>query len=84
MIKLKKLNKEEFYLNPWMIEAAEKTPDVMITLINGKKYIIADTIEELLENITNYYKITGLISPQIIFDSYDFSENGIGKEVKFE
>ena len=73
MIRVKRLNQEEFYINPTLIETIEKRPDTMITLINHKKYIVADTIEDLLENINDYYKVAGLISPQIIFNSYDFS-----------
>ena len=72
MIMVRKFNKEEFYINPLMIEMIEKTPDTIITLINNKKYIVVDTVEELLESIENYYKVVGLISPQIIFNSYDF------------
>jgi len=75
MISVKKLSKdeEEFYINPSLIETIEKKPDTMITLINNKKYIVADTVGELLEKIKDYYKITGLIIPQITFNSYDFS-----------
>jgi len=74
MIKVRKISKEEFYLNPSLIEIIEKTPDTMITLINKKKYIVSDTIGELLEKITEYYKVVGLTSPQITFHSYDFEE----------
>ena len=76
MIRVRKLSKdrEEFYINPSLIETIEKRPDTMITLINNKKYIVADTIEEVLENIAAYYKVAGLISPQITFNSYDFNK----------
>ena len=75
MIKVNKLNrKDEFYINPSMIEIIEKTPDTVITLINGKKYVVADPLEEILQIIENYYKITGMTSPQIIFNSYDFND----------
>jgi len=75
MVKVSKLNrKDEFYINPSMIEIIEKTPDTVITLINGKKYVVADPLEEVLQVIQNYYKIVGMTSPQIIFNSYDFSE----------
>ena len=76
MIKVTKLNKkDEFYINPSMIETIEATPDTVITLINGKKYIISDPIEDVLRVIEEYYKLVGLTSPQIIFHSYDFNEN---------
>jgi len=75
MVKVYKLNrKDEFYINPSMIEIIEKTPDTVITLINGKKYVVADPLEDVLKVIENYYKIVGMTSPQIIFNSYDFSE----------
>jgi len=75
MVRLNKLNrKDEFYINPYMIEIIEKTPDTVITLINGKKYVVADPIEEVLQVIEDYNKIVGPTSPQIIFKSYDFSD----------
>ena len=72
MIKLTKFNKDEFFINPCMIETIEKTPDSVITLINGKKYVVADPIEEILRNMEEYYKLVGKTSPQIIFNDYDF------------
>lgn len=75
MILVKKINKDEFYINPTLIETIEKTPDSVITLINGKKYIVADTMEEILNSIMEYYKKVGSVSPQIQLNSYDFNEN---------
>ena len=73
MVKVTKLNrKDEFYINPCMIETIEKTPDTVITLINGKKYVVSDAIEDVLQIIENYFKIVGMTSPQIIFNSYDY------------
>jgi flagellar protein FlbD len=66
-------DREDFYINPALIEIIEKKPDTIITLINGKKYIVGDTVEELLEKIQNYYKVAGLITPKVIFNSYDFT-----------
>ena len=75
MIRVKNLakDKEGFYINPAMIEIIENRPDTIISLINGKKYIVGDTIEELLASIEQYYKIVGMISPKVTFNSYDFS-----------
>lgn len=74
MVKVTKLNRrDEFYINPSLIETIEKTPDTVITLINGKKYVVSDSLEDVLKTIENYFKIIGLTSPQIIFNSYDFS-----------
>ena len=75
MILLKKINKDEFYLNPTLIETIEKTPDSVITLINGKKYLVADTVEEILNGISEYYKTVGAVSPNITFSAHEFNEN---------
>ena len=42
MIKLSRLNGDEFVLNCEMIETVEATPDTVISLINGKKYIVSE------------------------------------------
>ncbi|MBE3593874.1 MAG: flagellar FlbD family protein [Candidatus Carbobacillus altaicus] len=48
MIELKRLNGEIYYLNPLLIETVEARPDVVITLITGKKLVVANTLDEVL------------------------------------
>jgi len=79
MIKVTKLNKEAFYINPTMIEMAERTPDTVITLVNGKKIIVAESIEELRDIFMEYFKVVGMIIPQIVFNSFSFEEDNAGK-----
>ena len=67
MIKVSKFNKKEFFLNPSMIETIEKTPDTVITLINGKKYVVAEKLDEVLKLIEDFYKDIGITTPQVIF-----------------
>ena len=64
MIFLKRLNGDEFILNSEMIETVEATPDTVISLINGKKYIVSEAIEEVVEKVIEYkgkiaYGLTG-------------------------
>ncbi|MCL2773714.1 MAG: flagellar FlbD family protein [Oscillospiraceae bacterium] len=82
MIKVSKLNKEEFYINPSLIETVEKTPDTVITLINNKKYIISDSVEQVLNRIKEYYREVGMIPPQIVYKSYDFDRDEHEKKQK--
>jgi uncharacterized protein YlzI (FlbEa/FlbD family) len=37
------------FLNDDLIESIEATPDTVVTLVDGKKLILADTPEELVE-----------------------------------
>ena len=69
MIKVSKLNKEDFYINPGLIEKIDVTPDTVITLLNGKKYVISNEIQEILDEISEYYKVVNAISPQIIVNA---------------
>jgi flagellar protein FlbD len=54
MIVLHKLNGDEFALNPNHIEVIEARPDSTITLSNEKKYLVRETVEEIIEKIREY------------------------------
>lgn len=58
MVFLAKLNGEKFALNCDLIETIESKPDTVITLFNGKKYIVKDPIDSVVEKILQYKKIT--------------------------
>jgi flagellar protein FlbD len=51
MISLTRLNGDRFAINADLIERAEETPDTVITLTNGAKYLVAETLDELLHQI---------------------------------
>ena len=54
MIRVSKLNKQEFYLNSEMIETVEMTPDTVITMLNGKKFIVAETASEIVDSVIQF------------------------------
>lgn len=56
MIELTKLNKGIFYLHPDHIQTVEITPDTIITLDNGNKYIVLETAEEISKKMITYYR----------------------------
>ncbi len=65
MIELTKLNKKKFVLNCELIESVEATPDTVITLRNGKLYIVTESPREVVD-LTIAYKrglFSGLIAP---------------------
>ncbi len=51
MISLTRLNGERIALNADLIERAEETPDTVLTLVNGTKYVVAETLDELIGRI---------------------------------
>lgn len=54
MIKITRLNKTTFFLNSELIETVEATPDTVITTTEGRKYIVAETVEQVIERIIEY------------------------------
>ena len=56
MIELTGLNKQEFILNAEVIEKIEKVPETLITLINGKRYLVLESTEVVIDKILKYKK----------------------------
>ncbi len=54
MILLTRFNGPAFALNPDLIERAEETPDTVVTLVDGTKYVIAESVAEFVELVRQY------------------------------
>ena len=54
MIDLTGMNNKEFALNADHIEKIEEVPETIITLTNGKKYIVLESITEVKEKVIRY------------------------------
>ncbi|MGJ7441876.1 flagellar FlbD family protein [Aquipuribacter sp. MA13-6] len=54
MIRLTRINGSEFSLNPDLIHRAEETPDTVLTLIDGSRYVVVQKLDELIDRIVEY------------------------------
>jgi len=54
MIKLNHLTKGHFFLNCDLIERIEELPDTVITMTNGKKLIVSESGEQVVDEIIKY------------------------------
>jgi flagellar protein FlbD len=54
MIRLTRLNGTSFVLNCELIESVESTPDTVLTTINGKKLVVLEAIDEIVEKVVQY------------------------------
>lgn len=54
MIDLTGMNNKGFTLNADHIEKIEEVPETIITLTNGKKYIVLETVEEVKDLVIRY------------------------------
>lgn len=54
MIKVVKMNGEELVINAELIETIRSTPDTIINLTTGKKIIVLDEVDELVDRVIAY------------------------------
>jgi len=54
LIWVTRLNGERFVINSDHIEIVEANPDTVITLTNGDKYIVKESVEEVVEKVVNF------------------------------
>ena len=54
MILVTRLNGAVFALNPDLVERVDCTPDTVVTLVDGTKYIIAESVPEFIESVRHY------------------------------
>lgn len=57
MIKLTKFDKKPLIINSDAIETIEETPDTVVTLVTGKKFLVIESIDEILEKVIQYKMI---------------------------
>jgi flagellar protein FlbD len=61
VIALKRINGSDIWLNPMLIESVERTPDSIVTLTNGHKYVIRESPEEIITKIQDFMRQVGLL-----------------------
>jgi flagellar protein FlbD len=56
MISITKLNEQELVINSSLIELIESTPDTTITMTTGRKIIVRESLEDVMDRIAAYQK----------------------------
>ena len=54
MIRLTRLNGEHFVLNAELIQRVEGHPDTVITLLDDTKYVVTETVDQVVREIRDY------------------------------
>ncbi len=54
MIIVRRLNGERFGVNAEHIERVEETPDTVLTLVDGRKYLVRESLEEVIDRVVAY------------------------------
>ena len=56
MIKLHKLNGAEIVINADLIESMEATPDTVLNLATGNRFLVRDSVQEVMDKVVEYKK----------------------------
>lgn len=56
MITVTKINDSEIVINPELIEIMQETPDTTITLTTGRKIIVKEAVDDIIDKIKKYKK----------------------------
>jgi len=54
MIHLTRLNNTSITINSDLIKFVEQSPDTVITLLNGEKILVRESVEQILERIIQF------------------------------
>ena len=61
MIRVTRLNGKPFAVNAEVIETIDVTPDTILTLVNGKKIVVKESFEEVIERVVEYRRLCRLL-----------------------
>jgi flagellar protein FlbD len=54
MIQLTRLNNQLLVVNSDLIKFVERSPDTVLTLVTGEKIVVSETVDVVLEKITEF------------------------------
>ena len=63
MITVTRLNNTSIVVNPDLIVFIEETPDTIITLSNGEKIVVQETVGEVIKRVLDYRR--SIFNPSI-------------------
>lgn len=59
MIEVTRLDGKMYYINPHQIEYMESNPDTTLTMLSGKRLVVKDDVETVIDRIVEYRKRIG-------------------------
>jgi len=82
MVHLTRLNNQPFIVNADLIKFIENSPDTVITLVTGEKLVVRESVDEVLERISDFqsrfYRRAG---PSLVADVAPQPEDSFAEQV---
>jgi flagellar protein FlbD len=67
MIYLTRLNQKELVINSDLIEHVEVTPDTVVVLTSGEKYLVLESADEVIARVVAFRR--SIVNGQLLFQS---------------
>jgi flagellar protein FlbD len=59
MIRVTRLDGQEYYINPHQIESLELRPDTTLLMLSGKHVVVREDVENIINKIVEYRRRIG-------------------------
>ncbi len=66
MIDVMRLDGKIYWVNPHMIESMEANPDLTLTMLSGKKLVVRNSPDEIIEKIVSYRRKIGMDRQEVL------------------
>ncbi len=75
MIDLRLINGTHIVLNSDLIEFIEATPDTVVSLSTGKKLMVKETLDEVIDKVVHFRQRIGIVVKEFVAGEIeDFSD----------
>lgn len=65
MVKVSRLNGQEYFLNPHQIEYMEINPDTTLIMLSGKRLVVKEDCQTVIDRIVDYRKRIGALKNEL-------------------
>lgn len=75
MIRLTRINHRPLVVNCDLIEHVESTPDTVISMTTGQKFVVRESAEEVIERVIQFRR--AIVRPEIISGGSDVPTDAV-------
>lgn len=79
MIRLTRLNGSEMFLNADLVATVESHHDTVVTLVDGRTYVVAERADEVVAAVTYYRASVLAVAEQLVADQDDDHPEEVGR-----
>ncbi|MCI1207859.1 MAG: flagellar FlbD family protein [Treponema sp.] len=65
MIEVMRLDGKKYWINPHMIESMETNPDLTLLMLSGRKIVLKNDPQDVIDKIIAYRKKIGINSQEV-------------------